>query len=280
MKRFLFYVVSGLLLAWPMPIAIAAQDAGLSASAQAVRQLFGSIASDVRDVDDRAALEQLIAVFTERGTLSTDPNAPWMLLTFNRAARLEAIEVSAERLLLAPPLIQHAVILHELEHLKWAQETRRALETLSARYANQSAPTDQAPFDTGQKLRAIIRILVEDEVRAYRRDIVYVEEIVNAHGGFSSYLETLPPAHRWPVQQYYQQLIQRFVTDEGTIDERRLRRDFIFLETFPHRYRRYYEAALSLEALEGHVELHRSPDGSLQFVPRIAPTTFLAWLLP
>lgn len=278
MNRLVLYILSSLLLAWRLPTVVAAEGTGTSASAQAVRQLFGSIASDLRDAKDRAALEQLIAAFTERGTIATHPTGPWVLLTFNRAARLEAVEVSAERLLLAPPLIQHAVILHELEHVKWAQETRRALEALSAQDLSTTA-ADETP-DRGQKLRSIIRILVEDEVRAYRRDIVYVNEIVNAHGGFSSYLETLPQADRGPVQQYYQQLIQRFVTDEGAIDERRLRRDFIFLETFPHRYRRYYEAALSLEAMQGHVELRRGPDGTLRCIPLIAPTAFLAWLLP
>lgn len=239
-----------------------------SASVEAVGQLLRKIADDLHDPADRAAIQQLIAVFTERGIVSADQTGPWVLLTFNRAGDLDAVEVNAARFLSAPPLIQHAVILHELEHLKRAKTTRRLLDAVSP------------PAEGAGALQAIVRILVNDEYWAHRRDIAYVEQAVRAAGGLAAYLDTLLPVHRLPVQQYYGRSVEPFLTADGTIEERRLRRDLIFFTEFPRRYRRYYEAALAWEALQGHVEIRRGHDGMLYPTQLLAPAAFLAWLLP
>jgi len=234
-----------------------------SEQVRAVAKRFRTIAGDLHDRHDRAAVQQLIAVFTERGIVSADQAGPWVLLTFNRAGNLQAVAVNAARFLSAPPLIQHAVILHEVEHLKSARGTRRALDGASR----------QQPF------QAIVRTLVEDECRAYRREIEHFDRVVRASGGLRAYLVTLQATERVLIQQYYQRQVQPVVTQDGRIDEGRLR-DLVFFGTFPKRYRRYYEAALAWEALQGHVEIRRGHDGMLYPTQLLAPAAFLAWLLP
>jgi len=246
-----------------MGVAESAVRPDAHASVEAVEQLMRTIAGDLHDRHDRAAVQQLIAVFTERGIVSADQAGPWVLLTFNRAGNLQAVAVNAARFLSAPPLIQHAVILHEVEHLKSARGTRRALDGASR----------QQPF------QAIVRTLVEDECRAYRREIGHFDRVVRASGGLRAYLVTLPAAERVPIQQYYQRQVQPVVTQDGRIDEGRLR-DLVFFGTFPKRYRRYYEAALAWEALQGHVEIRRGHDGTLYPTHLLVPAAFLAWLLP
>ena len=103
---------------------------------------------------------------------------------------------------------------------------------------------------------------------------------MNAAGGLARYLDTLPVEQRFIIQLYYQHSVEPFVTASGGIDELRLRRDLIFLQTFPRRYRRYYEAALAWEALQGHVEIQRSLDGTLRPTRLLSPTAFLSWLVP
>ena len=105
-----------------------------------------------------------------------------------------------------------------------------------------------------------MRVLVEDECQAYRRDIRYVADIVAAHGGLDRYLAARPPAEREPTRWYYAQHVEPFLAASGALDERRLRR-FIFLDTFPRRHPRHYAAALMWEALQGHVEVRRDSDG-------------------
>ena len=210
-----------------------------------------------------------------------------MLLTFGRTGTLEAVAVNAPRLLAAPTLVQRAVILHELEHVKWAAQTRRLLGAPAAPVtvgqassvkASRLGSRHRAP--DAARLQHIVRVLVDDEARAYARDIRYVEGIVSAHGGLAAYLATLPRSQRLPVSQYYQRSIQPFVDQAGHLNERRLRRDFIFLKTFPRHFPRHYEAALMWEALQGHVELRRGHDGIWRPGPLIEPAAFLAWLAP
>ncbi len=263
-----------------------------------VARLFHATAAGLSDPADRAAMEQLLAVYTERARLADERTNVWMLLKFSRDGVLEDVGVNARALLSIPAVIQRAVILHELEHLKWARETRRLLaRTPDAPRSSAFGPTQpqvvsdesaarrgavgsaHRPVDAS-KLQHIVRVLVEDEVRAYRRDILYVAEVVQAHGGLEAYLVTLPPAHRQPFQRYYTEHVQRFLEPDGTVNEERLRRDFIFFETFPHRHLRYYEAALAWEALQGHITLRRGPDGILRAKDILAPRDFLTWLTP
>lgn len=242
-----------------------------SAPVEAVGRLLGEFAGDLHDPSEQAAMTRLITVFTERGTVNPDPKGAWVLLTFDRNTDLAAVEINAEHLLSAPSLIQHAVLVHELEHLKRAKDTRRLLEAVSQ--------SGQAPEAAGP-LHKIVRALVDDEYHAYRREILYVHGVVNASGGLQAYLNTVPPGERLAIQQYYQQSIGPFLTAAGEIHELRLRRDFVFFRTFPRRYRRYYEAALAWEALQGHVEIQRRLDGTLRPARLLSPTAFLAWLVP
>ena len=123
-------------------------------------------------------------------------------------------------------------------------------------------------------------MLVDDEYRAYCRDILYVEGIVRTAGGLDAYLASVSPTQRQLTQQYYHLHVQPFVTPDGGIDAAKLRRDFIFLTTFPRHYPRYYEAALMWEAMQGHVEVRRSHDGRWQPTHLLVPAAFLAWLVP
>jgi len=249
-----------------------------SASVEAVGRLLGQVAGDLRDPDDRAAVEQLIRVFMGRGTLRSDARGAWMVLTFNQAGELDAVEVNAARLLAAPPLIQQAVTLHEVEHLKSARDTRHTLDGVSRQppSTRQRIGERESP-GSALVLQAIVRTLVEDECRAYRREIEHFDRVVSASGGLPAYLATLPPAQRAPIQQYYQYQVQPVVTQDDRLDEGRLR-GLVFFGTFPKRHRRYYEAALAWEALQGHVEIRRGHDGMLYPTHLLVPAAFLAWL--
>ncbi|MBI3320995.1 MAG: hypothetical protein HYZ91_01860 [Candidatus Omnitrophica bacterium] len=257
-------IACALTVGWLSPSAVAAMPRP-SAAQRRVDALFHAMAREAADPSDRAAMERLVTVFAERGSVSSPRDGAWVVLTFHREGALEAVQVNAARLLAAPPLIQRAVILHEVEHLKWATQTRRAL----------SAPP--APFDT---LHHVVRVLVDDEARAYRRDIQYVVECLNTHGGLTAYLASLPPTERLQVQQYYQRTVEPFLTAAGSIDERSLRQDLIFLQAFPRHYPRYYEAALMWEAVQGHIEVRRDQRGVWRPARLLSPTAFLAWLLP
>ena len=241
----------------------------------AVEQLLRSVARELPDARDHAAIQQLITVFSARGVL-TDDRSVWMLLTFDRDGGLEAVLVNAEVLLAAAPLIQRAAILHELEHLKRAKETRRLLRASADRH--QARRGDLAA--SASRLQHLVRVLVDDEYRAYRRDILYLYDAVEARGGLASYLATLPPDQRPATWRYYHGHVQPFITADGRLDEPRLRRDFVFLETFPRRHPRYYTAALMWEALQGHVEVRRGRDGRWRPARLLVPTAFLAWLAP
>ena len=231
----------------------------------AVERLLRRVATELADASDQTAMRELIAAFTTRGSLMEADKTAWTLLTFDREGELEAVQVNAAALLAAPPLIQRAAVLHELEHLKRARETRRLLQEGGGRGV--------------ARLHHIVRVLVEDEHRAYRRDIGYVENAISAHGGLEPYLAALPPAEREPTRRYYAQHVAPFLAADGTINERRLR-NFIFLETFPRRHPRHYAAALMWEALQGHVEVRRGPDGRWRPARLLAPAAFLAWLTP
>jgi hypothetical protein len=203
-----------------------------------------------------------------------------MLLTFDRNAELTAVEVSAARFLSAPSLIQEALLLHELEHLKNAPATDQAFDTLTPLPAVSAQHRNHAPLVVAaHRMQAIVRILVEDESRAHRREILYVAWGVQAAGGLARYLQTLPDAQRRIAQPYYAQHVAPFIDDAYHIDERRLRQELIFLRSFPRRYRRYYEAALAWEALQGHAQLHRSPDGTIRLSRLLSPAAFLSWLV-
>lgn len=240
----------------------------------AVEQLFSIIEPELSDPSDQEAIRQLRTAFATRGSVREEqgahpgaPAEPWMVLTFDRVGALQAVEVD-ERLLSAPPLIQRAVLLHELEHLKWAKETRRQL----SRYISAAGLASAKPAlrfgaaGLAASVRGIVRTLVEDECRAYRRDILSIQETLASHGGLEPYLESLPSSQRAQAAQFYGSHVQPFLTPDGALDEQKLRRDFIFFQTFPHRYPAYYEAALWLEALEDRR-------------PR-EPGAFLAWLSP
>ncbi|MBI3083511.1 MAG: hypothetical protein HYY90_04025, partial [Candidatus Omnitrophica bacterium] len=197
--------------------------------ASAVVHLLRAAASDLADPADQAALEQLLSAFTDRVTLTHEATAPWVLLTFDRAGLLEGVTVNADILLAAPPLIQRAVILHELEHLKGAAETRRMLNQVPARWVG---PSPRSPAVAGfpgwlestARLHHLVRVLVEDEALASHRDLRYVEGIIRDHGGLAAYLATLPPEQRLPIQRYYERRIQPFVKADGQLDEPRIRR--------------------------------------------------------
>jgi hypothetical protein len=122
----------------------------------------------------------------------------------------------------------------------------------------------------------VIRALVEDEARACHRDIRYVRDAVQAGGGLARYLGTLPSGQRRLFARYYRGRVAPFVRGDGMIDERRLRRDFVFLKTFPHRHPQHYRAALLWEASQGHVAL--GPGGAWRLREARAPSGFLAWL--
>ena len=274
----------------------------------AAGQLLRTIADDLTDPSDRAAIEQLISAVTEHAALTDGNTTAWMLLTFDRDGALIAVRVNADVFLTAPPLLQRAAVLHELEHLKSAKATRHLLLNSPSERAfdsphglspvlvqggmhqeqdgEQLLASGQLPVDSSDRaksasaLQSIVRVLVDDEFRAYSRDILYVYGVIKAQGGLDAYLATLPPAQRLPIQEYYQRHVQPFVTPGGKIDDQRLRRDFIFLKTFPRHFPRYYEAALAWEALQGHVELRLAPDGHWRPTRLIAPAAFLAWLVP
>lgn len=273
MKRFVCRLLTTLVIVsalWSYPGLAAANPP--HRSAVAVDQLLSIIELELSDPRDQEAMRQLRTAFATRGSVregqAAQPGAPaepWMVLTFDRVGVLQSVEVDA-RWLSAPPLVQRAVLLHELEHLKWAKETRRQL----SRYL-------EAPISPGHRggesrsalaasVRGIVRTLVEEECRAYRRDILFVLETVAAHGGLERYLSGLPSFQRAPTAQFYRSHVQPFLTPDGDLDEQKLRRDFVFLQTFPHRYPAYYQAVLWLEALEGRR-------------PR-EPGAFLAWLSP
>lgn len=265
MKRFVHLLIATLITLsalWPCwGIAVAKPP---HRSAVAVDQLLSVVEPELSDPSDQEAMRQLRTAFATRGSLRENqgahpgaPAEPWMVLTFDRVGTLQAVEVD-ERLFSAPPLIQRAVLLHELEHLKWAKETRRQL----SRYLE--TPINAAGL--AASVRGIVRTLVEDECRAYRRDILSIQETLASHGGLESYLASLASSQRAQAVQFYHSHVQPVLTPEGALDEQKLRRDFIFFQTFPHRYPAYYEAALLLEALEDRR-------------PR-EPGAFLAWLSP
>ena len=254
---------------------IAADTPASTPQAAAVERLLRTVATELSDPSDHTAIQQLIRVFAARGAL-TDDRSVWMLLTFDRDGRLNAVKVNADVLLAAPPLIQRAAILHELEHLKHARETRRLLNELADR-----RPDDRGDLSASvTRFQHLVRVLVDDECRAYRRDILYLHDAVKTRGGLAAYLATLPPGQRLPTRWYYQREVAPFVTAGGGIDELRLRRDFVFLEVFSRRHPRYYTVALMWEALQGHVEVRRSPDGRWRPARLLVPTAFLAWLAP
>ena len=233
-----------------------------------VIRFFREVSRELDEPRDRAALEQICTVFSRTDPAAQAPTTEWMVLSFNQRGVLEAVRVQADILLAAPSLIQRAVILHEVEHVTRAPETARRLNRSSGR-----GPSED-------RFRRVIRAVVDDEYWAYRRDILYVYRAVRAHGGLPAYLKTLPPPHRLPMQRYYRQAVEPFLAPDGTVNERRLRRDGIFFGTFPHQYPRYYEAALAWEALQGHVEIRRGSDGILRPTRLLTPTVFLTWLTP
>ncbi len=273
-----------------------------SAWAHAVLELFHAVGGELTDPKDQAALEHLTNTFIAHGTLATEvPNA-WILLRFDREGALETVHVDARRLLQMPPLIQRAVVLHELEHVKSANVLRRVLDGLEApplraTFTGPPVAATQAPASRRaglpvdhrvsrwarqaevNRVRQIVRVLVDDEAQAYRRDIAYVQDAIARARGMDRYLETLPPDQRPMMQRYYAGHIQPVVVD-GRIDEWRLRRDLVFLRTFPRRHARYYAAALLSEAEAGHVELRRDPDGQWHPARVLQPEAFLAWLAP
>ena len=307
MQRSALHLLTWILTVSSLQAEGAAAGALLDQRVAAVGQLLRTMADDLTDPSDRAALEQFIAAVTEHATLTDGHTTAWMLLTFDRDGALIAVRVNAEVFFTAPPLLQRAAVLHELEHLKSAKATRQRLNSPSERAFD--SPHDlspvlvqrgirqepdgepllasgQAPVDSGDRaksasaLQSIVRVLVDDEFRAYSRDLLYVYGVIRAQGGLDAYLATLPPAPRLSLQEYYQRHVQPFVTPDGRIDDQRLRRDFIFLTTFPRHFPRYYEAALAWEALQGHVELRLGPDGHWRPTRLIAPAAFLAWLVP
>ena len=274
MKRSVLHFITWVLTVSCLQSEGAAAGSLIDQRVAAVGQLLRTMVDDLTDPSDRAAIEQLIAAVTEHAALTDGDTTAWMLLTFDRDGTLVAVRVNAKMLLTAPPLLQRAAVLHELEHLKSAKATRQLLAS------------GQTPVDSGDRakpasaLQSIVRVLVDDEFRAYARDILYVDGVIRAHGGLDAYLITLPPPQRLPIQEYYQRHVQLFVTPDGKIDDRRLRRDFIFLKTFPRYFPRYYEAALAWETLQGHVELRLGPDRRWRPARLLAPAAFLAWLVP
>jgi len=252
-----------------LPLALFGRE-GAAATPLAVRQgaverLLRTVAQELVDPSDAAAIDELIAVFTAQGSLSEAEPTAWMVLTFDHEGTLTAVQVNATALLEAPPLIQRAAVLHELEHLKRARETRRLLQDGGGRGV--------------ARLHHIVRVLVEDECRAYRRDILYVEGAISVQGGLEAYLAIRPPGERAPTRRYHAQHVAPFLATDGTINERRLR-DFVFLETFPRRHPRQYTAALMWETLQGHIEVRRASDGVWRPARLLSPGAFLAWLVP
>lgn len=248
-----------------------------------VQQLLLAIGQELPDPQDQRALQRLVRVFSAHGAVTVDHSGDhvdlWVLLEFDQEGTLQAVAIDAKRLLAAPPLIQRAVILHELEHLKSGEETNRLVKVLveqRLRHGREDGHVRQP--EAARTLQEVIRVLVLEEARAYRRDIEYIGAIMRAGGGMEAYVKTLDPAQQPIVIAFYQQNVRPFLNDDGTINDRRLRREFIFLRTFPHRYPSYYNAALLLEALQGNVTFRRNIDGTWHIILPAHSPTFLAWL--
>ena len=266
MTRFDVRLWLACLLTFGVLTKVSAAAPASEASAQAVRGLLQTLVEELPNPADRAAGERLITVFDLHGAVWSQPDSEWIVLTFNRDGVLTAVQINASSFLAAPPLIQRAVMVHEVEHVKRAPETAAQLRHSAG------------PGPSGERMHRIVRAVVDDECRAYRKDILYVSRAVRSHGGLPAYLQTLPPPHRRLMQRYYHEAVEPFVAPDGTVNERRLRRDGIFFGTFPHRYPRYYEAALAWEALHGHVEIRRGSDGILRPTRLLEPAAFLTWL--
>ena len=256
------------LFAVALSIRAAAAEATPEDSSESVRALLREVAAELPDAGDRAAVLQLLAAFERAGSMTPEPQAEWVVLTFNRAGVLSAVRINTTRLLAAPPLVQRAVILHEVEHIIRTPETAERLAGIAG----------MAP--AGDRPQRIVCALVDDEFRAYRRDVDYVSRAVRAHGGLAAYLQGLPPAHRRSMHRYYRTAVEPFLAPDGGVDERRLRFDGIFFRAFARQYPRHYEAALAWEALQGHATLRRGSDGFLRVSRMLEPAAFLAWLVP
>ena len=261
LSALIFLAVAGGLLG-PSTGTSAASES-LPTQQQAVQALFETIQRELSAPEDQAALADLRDVFTEHGTLAHPQTPMWILLRFDRQANLVRVKVNAERLLNAPPLLQRAIVLHELEHLRWAKDVRRLVNTPP--WASRTTPHHVSPLE-GERARVrglytgwvggdkkeggdqkeggdsdaayrryVARLLLEDEMRAYRREFLSVAEALHGHGGLAAYLETLPAVQRGLMGEYARRSLEPFLTTDGRVAEGRLRQTLASLSSAPTR---------------------------------------------
>jgi len=212
-----------------------------SSSVKDVAGLLQALRAQVPDPADQAAIDQLGAALRTPGMVtrsSAESPESWIVLTFDRDGALRAVALDPDRLLQAPALIQEAILLHELEHVKHAPATRRAVNGL---LAQQAAYGPRVSRQTIAVLHALIRELVEEETRAYARQLRHLRDRIASAGGLEAYVARRPQAEREPLTSFYRSQVEPFVLAAGALDDRRLRA-MVDSDIFPRHYPHYAAA--------------------------------------
>lgn len=218
-----------------------------SSPAKDVSRLLQALRGQAPDPSDQAAIDRLQAALRAPEMVmrsSADAPESWIVLTFDREGALRAIELNPDQLLSAPALIQEAILLHELEHVKRARDTRRAI---NAAIDQQAAHGPRVTQQTMDLLHALIDTLVEEETLAYARHVTYLRDRIASAGGLDAYVARRPEAEREPLTVFYRSQVAPFVRADGALDEPRLR-EMVFAEIFPRHYPHYAAAALWWDA--------------------------------